>query len=145
MAFKIKTRGGRIRTPKLDNGTLTEIGNKLVLEQKQRWAKSIDSSGQTAKKLSVKYFFEKRGFMGGGSPKRDNKMTGLMVQNFALRKAIDGVIRAENTSRAGRQHARQSQGFEEMIGFAGSDVVAAMEASKKAYGQWMTKAWIPVG
>ena len=68
-----------------------------------------------------------------------------MIQNFTLRKAINGVIRAENTSRLARKHALGSQTAEEMIGFAGSDVALAMKASEKACGKWMTKAWIPIG
>ena len=145
MPVKVTAKLGRIRPPQLDNGALTDIGNQMVAAQKERWKHSVNASGQPAKKLSIKYFFEKRAYQGGGTPKRDNKMTGAMLDNFTLRKAIKGVIRAENTSRLGRLHATRSQQAEEMIGFAGSDVVTTVRAAEAQYGEWVKKAWIPLG
>jgi hypothetical protein len=146
MPVKVTTKLGRIRPPQLDNGALTFIGNTMVAAQKERWKKSINASGQASKKLSVKYFFQKRAFQGGrGTPKRDNKLTGAMLDNFTLRKAMKGMIRAENTSRLGRLHATRSQQAEEMIGFAGTDVITTVRAAEAQYGEWVKKAWIPLG
>jgi hypothetical protein len=52
-------------------------------------------------------------------------------------------IRAENTSREGRRHARQAQRFEEMIGIAPSDRDAIFAATYRAYTAYLTRAWRP--
>jgi DNA-binding TFAR19-related protein (PDSD5 family) len=136
---------GRIRPPKLDNSKLTAIGVRMVENQKYRWSLGVNASGAKAKKLSVKYFFEKRGYQKGGTPIRDNVMTGLMKQNFTLRRATEGVIRAENTSREARAHAQRSQGYEEMIGFAPNEQLAVIRLARSEYGNYVEKAWIPIG
>jgi len=144
LAVKVK-KTGRVRPPQLDNGQLTYIGRLMVAAQKDRWSKSIDAEGNQAKPLSMRYFFKKRKYLGVNQPRRDNRLTGLMAQNFQLRKAINGVIRAEPTSRMARQHANQAQGFEEMIGFAGSDQTVVFRAAQREYGAWLQKAWVPIG
>jgi len=137
-------QSGRFKPANLDRGDLTFIGLGMVAAQKERWSKAINADGNPAKRLSIKYFFEKRKLR-GGNPKRDMYMTGATVKNFALRKAVDGVIRAENTSRAGRAHANRAQNFEQMIGFAGSDQIAVFRLSQATYyGPWMQKAFIPI-
>jgi hypothetical protein len=67
-----------------------------------------------------------------------------MLKNFILRKAINGVIRAENTSREARQHARQAQLHEEMIGLSGSDQAALYRDVQTAYGALAKNAWYQV-
>jgi hypothetical protein len=73
------------------------------------------------------------------------EMTGLTKANFQLRKAINGVVRAENTSREGRKRARKADKYEQMIGFAGSDQLKLFQASQIQYGKWLKKAWVPIG
>jgi hypothetical protein len=118
----------------------------MVAAQKDRWSKAINAEGNAAKPLSKKYFFMKRKAMGGrGRPVRDMKMTGVTVENFQLRKAINGIIRAENTTREARKHATKSQKIEEMIGFAGTDQIGVFKDAQAQYGKWPQKAWIPIG
>ena len=145
MPVKVKVKQtGRVKAPRLDNGQLTKIGNLMVKTQKERWAKGVDASGNTAKPLSKKYTFIKKKFRGVNRPLRDNQMTGVLVANFTLRKAIDNVIRAENTSREARAHANRAQGFDEMIGFSGPDQVDLFRSVQAEYGAWAKKAWFQI-
>ena len=142
--MKVKYKGGRIRTPKLTDPALIRIGNATVAEQKARWAKGMSANGVPAKKLSVRYAIIKQQKL-HKRPIRDNQMTGALIANFSLRKATNDVIRAENTTRMARQHANQSQQYEEMIGFALTDARVVIAASQKEYGAYVEKAFIPLG
>ena len=145
MPVKVKVKQtGRVKAPRLDNGQLTKIGNLMVKTQKERWAKGLNASGNNAKPLSKKYTFIKKKFRGVNRPLRDNQMTGVLVANFTLRKAIDNVIRAENTSREARAHANRAQGFDEMIGFSGPDQVDLFRSVQAEYGAWAKKAWFQI-
>lgn len=139
------TKSGRVRGPNLDYGQLTLIGETMVKEQKKRWSQAINAEGNQAKPLSKKYLFIKKKYTRVSRPTRDNKMTGALSQNFTLRRANDQKIRAENTARGPRQHAQQAQKFDQMIGFAGSDQIAIFKATQGVYGQWLQKAWVPLG
>ena len=149
-SFTIKVkRTGRVRPPNLSDPQLKIIGDAMVAAQKDRWAKGVDAAGQPAKKLSVKYAIIKGAYLkregrGRGRPIRDNNMTGVLVANFTLRKAIDNVIRAENTSREARAHANRAQGFDEMIGFSGPDQVDLFRSVQAEYGAWAKKAWFQI-
>lgn len=146
MPVKVKVKkSGRVKGPNLEDPQLTEIGNEMVRVQKLRWNDGIDAEGNQAKKLSFKYFKEKQKFTGQPSPIRDMSMTGDTVKNFTLRRAAQGQIRAENTSRLARSKALRSQDYEEMIGFAGSDQIAIFKATQLQYGIYVQKAWIPIG
>ena len=143
MPVKVKVKQtGRVKAPKLDNGKLTRIGQLMVDAQKKRWSQGVDASGVKAKELAKKYLFIKKAYTKVNRPIRDNKMTGILVENFQLRKAIDNVIRAENTTRLARAHANGAQGYEEMIGFAGTDQIVVFNASQRAYGEWLKSAWL---
>jgi hypothetical protein len=139
------TKTGKIIKPRLEQGPLLNIGNIAVAEQKKRWAAAIDAEGNAAKQLSMKYLFEKKAFTGVNRPKRDMKMTGVTVDNFTLRRAINNQIRAENTSRAARSHANRAQTYEQMIGLAGSDQIAIFKATQAEYGAYLKRAWVPIG
>jgi hypothetical protein len=141
-AVQIKVgRTGRFRPPKLDNGELTFIGNQMVEAQLKRWAEGIDADGNFARPLSKKYFFQKRRFRGIDTAIRDNYMTGALVKNFTLRKAIDGVIRAEPTQRITRQHAVKAQQYAQMIGFSPSDIDVVFRAAASQYAKYASSAW----
>ena len=145
MPVKVKVKQtGRVKAPRLDNGQLTKIGNLMVKTQKERWAKGLNASGNNAKPLSKKYTFIKKKFRGVNRPLRDNQMTGVLVANFTLRKALDNVIRAENTSREARAHANRALGFDEMIGFSGPDQVDLFRSVQAEYGAWAKKAWFQI-
>lgn len=137
-------RTGRVRQPNLDNGALTDIGRQMVTAQKERWSKAIDAEGNPAKKLGVRYAIIKAKYRRTNRAVRDMEMTGETKKNFDLRKAINGVIRAENTTRSTRQRAQKAQNIVEMIGLAGSDQLVVFKASQEKYGQWLQKAWIPL-
>lgn len=142
----VKTkRTGRVQAANLDRDALTFIGNVMVDSQKGRWAQGINAEGNPAKKLSVRYAIIKGKYLRTNAPKRDMVMTGGTRDNFQLRKAINGVIRAENTTREARRKAQAAQSFDEMIGLAGRDQIKIFEASKIKFGQWLRKAWIPIG
>lgn len=143
MTIKVK-RTGRIQAPNLDMRAYTDIGNLMVKNQKERWSKAINAEGNAAKPLSVKYIFEKRAYTGNTKPKRDMKMTGDTIANFQLRKARDGVIRAENTSRLAKQKAQRAQNYEQMIGFSGEEQVAIFKKGEEIFGDKMKRAWIPI-
>jgi hypothetical protein len=141
----IKVKGtGRIQVPKLDNGQMTAIGNAMVTEQKRRWAFAVNSDGIAAKKLSVKYSFEKAKYRGTRNPIRDMKMTGRTIENFQLRKAMDNTIRAENTTRLERAKATRAQMYDDMIGFAPTDQMVVFRAANAAYGEYCKKAWVQI-
>jgi len=137
---------GRVRPPRLDGGVLQGIGEVMVERQKERWSKHVNAAGNTAKPLSKRYTFIKKNFLKKqgiiiGAPYRDVKLTGLLIENFQLRKAINGVIRAENTTKKARDHANGMQGQEEMIGFSGPEQMAAFRNFQAFYGQWVKRAW----
>jgi hypothetical protein len=141
---RVRFKGGRIATPKLDNGPLTRIGNDMVAAQKKRWAFGVNSDGTAAKPLAVKYLIQKAKYTGNPNPIRDMKMTGRTLENFQLRKAMDGTIRAENTTRLERQKATQAQQWEDMIGFAPTDQIAVFRSADAEYDRWLQKAWVPL-
>jgi len=134
---------GRIKGPNLDNGALTAIGEAMVAAQKDRWAKGLNADGVPAKKLSPRYAAIKRKVL-KKEPIRDNYMTGALSRNFSLRKANNGSIRAEATSREARAHANSATRFEQMIGFAGSDQLAVFKTAQAEYGAHLDKAWVPI-
>ena len=142
--MKTTVKSGRVRGPNLSDPQLKIIGDAMVAAQKDRWAKGVDAAGQPAKKLSVKYSIIKQAFL-HKRPIRDNYITGLLVANFTLRKAADGVIRAENTTKLARAHARRSNSYDQMIGFAVSDSKVVLTETQAQYGQWAQRAWIPMG
>jgi hypothetical protein len=122
---------------------LKAIGEKMVAEQKARWAKSVDAAGQPALKLSVRYAIIKQAVL-HKRPKRDMSMTGQTIKNFTLRKAADGKIRAENTTRLERAKAGRANAYDQMIGFANSDAQVVFDEAKAQYGQYLNTAWIPI-
>jgi hypothetical protein len=142
VSVKVK-RTGRVKAPNLDQGPMTRIGNAMVAAQLERWSKGINAEGNPAKKLSVKYAIIKQKTLHKKAI-RDMRMTGALAENFKLRKAIGNEIRAENTSRMGRLHANRAQGYDQMIGFAGSDQTAVFREAQTEYGKWLTQAWVPL-
>jgi hypothetical protein len=143
--FKISVKNsGRLKAPKLDNGQFTKIGQAMVAAQLERWSKGINANGAPAKPLSPKYAAMKRIYTRNEHPIRDNKMTGALVKNFQLRKAMDGVIRAEPTQRLTRTQAQRAEQYEEMIGLAPSDQVTTYRAIIEQYSRYPDKAWEPV-
>jgi hypothetical protein len=135
---------GRIRGPNLADPQLKAIGEKMVAEQKARWGRHFNASGQPALKLSVRYAILKQQYT-HKRPYRDMAMTGATLANFTLRKAANGVIRAENTTRLERQKAMRANSYDQMIGFAVSDSEVVFAESQAQFGQWLNQAWIPLG
>lgn len=136
-------RTGRVRNPKLDDPQLKAIGEKMVAEQKARWARSMSASGQPAKKLSVRYAIIKQAILHKRA-KRDMFLSGKTIANFQLRKASAGVIRAENTTRMERLKARLCQNFDQMIGFAITDAKVVFDGARVEFGKYLNRAWIPL-
>lgn len=145
--FQVKVkRTGRVQVPRLDGGQMQELGETMVAAQKARWAKGMDADGVIARQLSKSYSIVKKKYRNvRGTPLRDNRMTGVLVKNFTLRKAIGNTIRAENTSREGRAHANRAQGYEQMIGLAASDQVVIFRKAQDMYGSALKRAWVPIG
>jgi hypothetical protein len=137
-------QSGRMKPPNLEDKQLKLIGDRMVAAQLARWKKGYNSNGVKGKRLSLKYAAEKRAFTRNQFPIRDMKMTGRTIQNFTLRKAARGIIRAENTTRLERAKAMRAQKADDMIGFAPSDFIVVYRSMMDAYGQWASKAWIPV-
>src|SRR5262245_42865524 len=94
VSVKVK-KTGRVKKPTLDHGQLTTIGQAMVDKQKQRWAQGINAEGMRAKPLAKPYLYRKAKIRRTNRPIRDLHLTGLLLSNFTLRKAINGVIRAE--------------------------------------------------
>jgi len=136
-------RTGRVRAPKLTDPQLKLIGDRMVAEQKARWAKSVNADGQLAKKLSVKYAIIKQKLL-HKRPVRDMWLTGATVKNFALRKAGDGRIRAENTTVKERAKAKWCNQIDQMIGFALTDAKVIFSQTQVEYDNYAKTAWIPV-
>lgn len=143
VSVKVK-QSGRVKAPNLSDPQLKAIGEEMVAAQKARWAKAVNADGNPAKKLSVKYAIIKQKTLHKRAV-RDMQMTGSLIKNFQLRKAAAGTIRAENTTRIDRAAASKCQGYEQMIGFAGSDLNIVFNESVKQYGVWLQKAWVPIG
>jgi hypothetical protein len=137
-------RTGRVKAPNLDHGALTFIGQHMVNAQKQRWLRGIDANDQPAKRLSKKYLFIKKGIRNVSRPIRDMYLTGMTINNFILRKANDGQIRAENTTREARKRAQRANNIDQMIGFASTDADQVFRSSAAQYGKFVQKAWIPI-
>ena len=144
VTIAVKKRGF-FRAPKLDNGTLTHIGNEMVAAQKARWARSENTDGTKAKPLSKKYIFQKAKVRRTNRPVRDLHLSGLLLENFTLRKAINGHIRANPTARKAIDHARLGQEKEAMIGFAPSDSRAVAKAVDEAFGELTQRLWKQIG
>ncbi|HEY1896752.1 MAG TPA: hypothetical protein VGG62_10790 [Terracidiphilus sp.] len=134
---------GRVRGPNLSNPQLRIIGDKMVAEQKARWSRAVNAAGNPAKKLSVHYAIIKQKFL-HKRPTRDMVMTGKTLANFTLRKAVEGRIRAENTTRLERAKALRANKYDQMIGFALTDFKAITDESQAQYGIYVQKAWIPM-
>ena len=144
LTIRVK-KTGRLKGPNLSDPQLKAIGDEMVKAQKERWDDGLNANGNQAKALSKKYFFEKRKYTGQTAPIRDMHMTGETVKNFGLRRASNGQIRAENSTRITRAKASRAQKAEEMIGFAGTDQIAVFRATQLQYGIHLQKAWIPIG
>jgi hypothetical protein len=142
------TRSGKILPARLDNGGLTRIGDSMVELQLKRWSLGLNAEGNAGKPLRPKPFAIKREYLKKKGDRRavirDNNMTGALRNSFSLRKAINGTIRAEPTTRNGRSHANRAQGYDQMIGFAGYEQVNIYEKSFEEYGKVFTKAWVPI-
>ena len=146
MAVTVKyktTKTGRMRGPNLSDPSLKAIGDAMVAEQKARWARAYDAGGQPALKLPVKYAIIKQSYI-HKRPVRDMKMTGATIANFTLRKAAEGRIRAENTTRLERAKALRSNSYDQMIGFALTDSKVIFDGMQAQYGQYVKTAWIPL-
>ena len=140
--IKITIKGkGRFKQPKLDAGQLQHIGEDMVTTQKARWASAVNALGGKAKPLSKKYTFIKAKVRRTNRPVRDMRLTGTVLSNFRLRKAINGVIRAEPTSRIARDKARGADRYEQMIGFSGTDIKNVYDEVQKAYGELAKTLW----
>lgn len=137
------TRTGRIRPPNLPDLQLKAIGLQMVLDQKARWAAGVNADGIPAKKLSVRYAIIKQAVL-HKRPKRDMTMTGRTVANFQLRKAANGIIRAENTTKLERQKCQTVQLYDQMIGFSLSDAKNVFQDIEKEFGKYVGTAWIPL-
>lgn len=142
MTMTVK-RTGRVRPPNLPDAQLKAIGDQMVLAQKLRWKNGMNAGGQIAKKLSVRYAIIKQAVL-HKRPERDMTLTGKTVKNFQLRKAADGKIRAENTTRYERSKALGCNSYDQMIGFSVFDTKVVFDAAKAEFGQWVNRAWIPL-
>jgi hypothetical protein len=137
-------RSGRIRPPKLlIDPELTRIGRLMVANQKARWAAGINANGITAKQLNRRYFFVKKAFRKIADPKRDNEMTGDLKSNFTLRRASNGVIRAQPTARLPRQKAMRAEQYDEMIGFSPPEQVLISYEFIRLVLKYANVAWQP--
>jgi hypothetical protein len=134
---------GRVRGPNLSNPQLRIIGDKMVAEQKARWSRVVNAEGNPAKKLSVKYAIIKQQYTHKRAV-RDMVMTGATLANFTLRKAAEGRIRAENTTRLERAKALRANKYDQMIGFALTDVKVVTDEAQTQFGDYVTKAWFPL-
>lgn len=140
--YKVR-RTGNLRPPNLPDAQLKAIGDAMVAEQKARWARSYDASGQPAAKLSVRYAIIKQAVLHKRAV-RDMSMTGQTIKNFTLRKAAEGRIRAENTTRLERSKALRANSYDQMIGFAVTDAKVVFAATEAQYGDYVKTAWIPL-
>jgi hypothetical protein len=134
---------GRVRGPNLSDPQLRIVGDKMVAEQKARWSRATDATGNPAKKLSVKYAIIKQSYL-HKRPVRDMVMTGKTLANFTLRKAAVGRIRAENTTRLERAKALRANSYDQMIGFALTDLKVVTDEAKAQFGNYAQSAWLPL-
>ena len=142
LRFKLAvTQSGQLAPPVLSPAQRLELGQVMVDTQKARWAKGINAAGQPAAPLHKTTAKAKRTF--GRRPIRDMEMTGLVRQNFSLRKASEVELRAENTTVEARRHARQAQLFEKMIGWAPQDETIFFAHAYRAYSVYLKRAWRP--
>jgi len=140
--FKMATtQTGELLPPNLTSPQLKAIGQVMVRAQKDRWSRGINADDHSARPLHKVTAKGKSTY--GAKPIRNMVMTGLMEENFTLRKATMTEIRAENTSREARKHARQAQWFEQMIGISPSDRDAIFAATYRAYSAYLKRAWKP--
>jgi hypothetical protein len=136
-------RTGRVRPPNLSDPQLKKIGDTMVTAQKLRWEKAMNAEGQIAKKLSVRWAIIKQAVL-HKRPERDMKLTGRTIKNFQLRKAADGRIRAENTTRYERSKALGCNSYDQMIGFSLFETRMVIAEAQAEYGQYVKTAWIPL-
>lgn len=143
----IKVRGLRFRPPKLDGGQLQKIGEEMVAVQKDRISRAITADGNPAPPLNQGYairkkkYLQKRG-ISVNRPKRDWSFSGESMENFTLRKALDGVIRAAVTTTKIRNRLTLQK--VQMIGFSPVDLSAVFKGAQREYGKWAKGATIPV-
>jgi hypothetical protein len=140
MRFRIKVdQTGRVEPPVLTQEQLNDIGETMVRNQKERWTRGVNALDQQARPLAPVTAKGKVTY--GKRPIRDMEMTGVVRENFTLRKATMTEILAENTSVAGRMHARKAQKFERMIGLAPSERTALFLHAQRAYSIYLKRAW----
>jgi hypothetical protein len=132
---------GRLKPPVLTSAQLKDIGEQMVKGQKARWARGVNAEGRPARKLHKVTAKGKVTY--GAKPLRNMVMTGLTKSNFTLRKYTMEQIRAENTSREARRHARQAQLFERMIGISPKEEATIFLHAYRAYGAYLRTSWEP--
>jgi len=132
---------GQVQPANLTSAQLKAIGQVMVRAQKERWSRGVNADDQTARPLHR--ITAKGKVTYGANPIRDMVMTGLTKENFTLRKWTATDIRAENTSREARRHARQAQRFEQMIGISPNDRDQIFGAVYRAYSAYLKRAWKP--
>jgi len=141
MGFKVK-KSGRFQLPDLDGGFYQAIGTEMVRSMRARIARGRNAYGQMAKPLSKGYAKQKMTYRKIANPIRDMNMTGLAMNNFRLRKANAGVIRADITEAEPRRHALRAQSFEHMFGWAPQDKANVTKLCKLKYGVASKNAWV---
>ena len=154
----------RLKAPKLDGGALTRIGTVMVASIKARIARGQDADGKKALPLSKSYAIFKSGYLkknrgiGTNRPIRDLSLTGVSMQNYTLRRAMDNVIRADATTRMARLKLTEGQrqqrkakgvistlGISQMFGWEGKNVAEVLAETRKEYGKYAKNAVIPIG
>lgn len=135
------TKTGHLGSIELGSSQLRQLGINMVDRQKERWSRGINAEGHQARPLAPVTAKGKRTF--GKKPIRDMDMTGLTRENFSLRAWAQGVLRAENTSRAGRMHARKAQIFEHMIGISPQERDAVFTDAYRMYEAYLKTIWKP--
>jgi len=142
--LRIKTKqSGYFRQPQLADPQMRAIGEAMITAQKARWSVAKDAYGNPAPKLKTRYAIVKQKVTGKRAI-RDNVLTGMLSSNFTLRKASGRLIRAENTAKQARDHARRAQGYAEMIGFAPDDQNVVFQAANSQYGVYLKRGWVTV-
>lgn len=142
--FQIKVEQiGEMEPPVLTDAQLMVIGKLMVTAQKDRWQKSIDSTGARAKPLAPKTAKMKAAYRHIANPQRDMVMTGLTIASFDVQVATAGVISAGPNSLEGQRRALKAQAFDEMIGLAPTDQAIVEAAIEQAYEDYLGTAWRP--
>lgn len=139
MKFKLKiVSTGTMKAPKLTTAEYRALGEEIVAAMKRRLARGINNEGNPAYPLSDYYARIKAKIRRTRHPIRDLHLTGMTLNDFQVRRAWGGIIRAGPQLPTARKRALLAQLIDPLIGFTDYEQRAVVKRVRQLYGRKIT-------